>query len=212
MTTLDRIKVKCSNCGKIQEKIIVMSTNSMGPGDFDLRPAPMMRNTLKYRVQFCENCGYGAHNIENMDDVTKEIVNSKEYQEFIHSFVDSTTLMGYLGSYYVNLKKQYYRKAFYDILSASWVLDDLHSPLNVKTRLLGIKIFIDCEEKGFSLDDKAVVVDMLRRSGKFVEAITLAKSMLENEKLEKIIIDVLDYQIRFCNNKDTKCHSLGEIK
>ena len=147
MTTMDTVKRKCAICGNKMDVAVLMSSSSFGPCDLDTRPAPLMRYTLGASINYCPKCGYGARNIEKAKEGVKEIVASQEYQYFIHSFGESETLFGYLGDYYINKELNNKRAAFFSILDACWVLDDMHSPKAIDARILAYNLLEENESK-----------------------------------------------------------------
>ena len=212
MTTCDWKKVKCANCGKEQEVCVLMSTNTFGPCDFDLRPAPMKRDTLPMCIEFCETCEYGSHDIGKISETGKSVLEKKEYHNFIHSFSDDEIVMAYLGDYYIKKEEGKYKEAFYAMKSVSWLLDDKRSEKAKDARILALECFDKCSEKGFPIDEHIAKTDMLRRAGKFDEAIALAEKLLEKVGQNELLSNIIKYEIKFAKNKDTRCHSIGEIQ
>lgn len=211
MTTCDERTVKCANCGKKQKVSMLMSTNTMGPCDFDLRPAPMKRYTLSMCIEFCEKCEYGSHDIGSISEKGKDVLGTKEYHDFIHSFVESKTVMAYLGDYYIKKEEGRYREAYYAMKSVSWLLDDKRSAKAKEARILALECFDKCSEREFPIDEHIAKTDILRRAGKFDEAIAFAKELLTKVNND-LLVKILECEIKYASDKDTRCHSLGEIQ
>jgi len=82
MFLIDRI---CAVCGAISQHSELGSTNTMGPPDLDLRPAPMARWTLAEQVQRCPECGYCAGDIAVASESAAQVVANDAYQaQLIH--------------------------------------------------------------------------------------------------------------------------------
>ena len=211
MTTFLPKIVKCANCGSDQEVKVLTSTNSFGPCDFDLRPAPMARNTLSLRIEFCDKCEYGSHDISKISAKAKEVLDTKEYHDFIHSFVDNETVMAYLGDYYIQKAKEKYKEAYFSMRNVAWILDDYRNRLAKDARILALECFNKCGDNNFVIDERIAKVDMLRRAGLYQDAISYANELLTFTS-DEMLVKILNYEISFAENKDDRCHSTGEIK
>jgi hypothetical protein len=55
--------VVCAVCGNKSVTDGLMSTNTIGPPDLDMRPAEMQRSTMGYWVDNCEKCAINLHEI-----------------------------------------------------------------------------------------------------------------------------------------------------
>ena len=80
MTTIDPVDVTCAVCGAVSEHLVLGSTNTMGPPDLDMRPAPMARWTLGEQIQRCPQCGYCASDISEAGETAAEVVRNEAYQ------------------------------------------------------------------------------------------------------------------------------------
>ncbi len=66
MTSYQNQTLHCGNCGQSQAVCQLLSTNSSGSPDLDLRPGGMARNTFSALVQRCQHCGYCAKSIQEL--------------------------------------------------------------------------------------------------------------------------------------------------
>ena len=80
MTTMFLVDRICAVCGAISQHGEIGSTNTMGPPDLDLRPAPMARWTLAEQVQRCPECGYCAGDISVATESACTVVANEAYQ------------------------------------------------------------------------------------------------------------------------------------
>ena len=80
MTTILPVHRICAVCGTASEHEILGSTNTMGPPDLDMRPAPMARWTLGEQIQKCPECGYCANDISEAGKSARQVVENEAYQ------------------------------------------------------------------------------------------------------------------------------------
>jgi hypothetical protein len=80
VTTIMPVRKTCGVCGAVSEHEELGSTNTMGPPDLDMRPAPMERWTLSEQMQRCPECGYCASDISVASDSTPMVVRNESYQ------------------------------------------------------------------------------------------------------------------------------------
>ena len=80
MTMIEPKEVKCPICNTIFEIYLLMSTNSMGSPDLDLRPPEMQRSTMDSWVHECPGCGYASVDFDLKPSVTREFIESESYQ------------------------------------------------------------------------------------------------------------------------------------
>ena len=79
MTTIHPVHATCAVCGTVSEHEVLGSTNSMGPPDLDMRPAPMARWTLGEQIQQCPECGYCARDISIATGAAAQVVRNQAY-------------------------------------------------------------------------------------------------------------------------------------
>ena len=82
MTTVERATVRCACCGNAQETYVTTSTNSFGPPDLDMRPAPDARYSFASGVLECFNCGYCAPDLAIFGPAASATMKSDEYRRF----------------------------------------------------------------------------------------------------------------------------------
>jgi hypothetical protein len=73
------IDATCAVCGTTSQHSELGSTNTMGPPDLDLRPAPMARWTLAQQIQRCPECGYCARDISVDSGSAREVARNEAY-------------------------------------------------------------------------------------------------------------------------------------
>ncbi len=80
MTTIVPVFKTCAVCGATSEHEALASTNTIGPPDLDLRPAPMARWALAEQIQRCPECGYCAQDLAVAGASARQIVQNDAYQ------------------------------------------------------------------------------------------------------------------------------------
>ena len=80
MTIIRDIETECSVCGETTEQPVLMSTNSWGYPDLDLRPPEMQRATMHVWIQECPHCGYVAGDLSDELEISKDYLKCEEYK------------------------------------------------------------------------------------------------------------------------------------
>ena len=212
MTTFAFTTKKCVICGSENKYKDIVSTNSFGSMDLDTRPPQMMRSTLPYQIEYCENCGYANTSIDKkvLADV-ESIMNSIEYQ-FINSDKSvNPTAKAYLLSGILHSKAKEYNTSGFLYLRAAWCFDDYH---NYEYAIIARKKAIEELEKYLeqtnNFEYRMIIVDLLRRTNCFDKAIKLSEHLLK-ETNNPFFKGILKFQMKLSNIKDAKCHTVGEV-
>lgn len=214
MTTFLEQRVRCARCGKTSEQEVLASTNAFGSPDLDLRPPEMERSTMGLWLQLCPECGYVAPDLSALVGKA-ETVRSPEYRgvlddtrypELARRFLAYGLLCGETDAESAALSR----------LHAAWVCDDaeaadraLECRNMAAAGLSALKPF-DADEEGLSR--WAVLVDVLRRAGRFGDARAECEALLKQPRLEGIIRDVIQYQQRLIAAGDTAAHLVEECQ
>lgn len=202
MTMIEPIEVKCPICNTSFEIHLLMSTNSMGSPDLDLRPPEMQRSTMDSWVHECPGCGYASVDFDLKPSVTREFIESESYQSCD-------------GFDFKNpLSKRFYREhliesgtleKFYMLLYCAWTCDDADDAENA--RLIRTK----CLEtiKNLDLDENLEIkkADIIRRSGNFGQVI----EEYENKRYgEEILNQIKDFHIKKAKLEDDGCYTVAD--
>ena len=220
MTSIAERTVICGHCGQAQTVQVLLSTNRSGYPDLDLRPPPMMRDTLHIQVQCCSACGYCAPNIAiSLDAQAAAVMTGAEYRNTLQREDLPLTARQMLCRGLLEAAVDQPLRAAWSVLKAAWVCDD-ENVTAVPLRELAAEHFLKamatdempCEDVGLS---QALLADIWRRSGHFDKALVMAESGLELSStvgLEGNIEDILRYQILLINQFDTACHDVYEAE
>jgi len=215
LTTLIPEDVQCSVCGATCSCMFVMSTNTMGPPDLDLRPAEMARSNMPYWVHRCPACGYCAADLASRQRGAKAMVRKKEYIDQLNHPDYPELANSFLCKAMLDDKADEPALATWALIHAAWVCDDHDMPAEASEcrRKAADKLEV-LEPYGLSLADEkgaevAILVDLLRRSGQMARArdvIMLRRGGTCDENVRA----VLDFQLKLVENDDTACHNVGE--
>src|ERR1044072_678127 len=69
----------CAQCGQESEHIVILSTNTFGTPDLDLRPARMKRDTMDCWVQECPHCRYVAQSLDDKTPGAQEVTEGQDW-------------------------------------------------------------------------------------------------------------------------------------
>lgn len=199
--------VNCPNCGKEFDALLLVSTNSFGPPDLDLRPAPMQRNTMEYWLQECPHCGLVFANTPFKEDVSNFIRTLKYKSCDNIKFADRISSNFYkLGSLYEFL--ECYEDAYYAFLHAAWACDDFET--FEKSSICRKKALEMLEKSHVELDENLILqkADILRRAGLFDEVVMLLKDKVFNVAL---LNKIAKFQIDLSLRKDIDCYTVGDV-
>ena len=119
MTQIHEIEEECSVCGENSEQLVLISTNSWGYPDLDLRPPEMQRSTMNVWIQECPHCGYVAGKLTDELQIPKEFLKSDEYN----------SCDGF-DSMYVTKAKSFYRSRCFDELLMT-IFSSSDSPVDI---------------------------------------------------------------------------------
>ena len=210
MTMMDKFDIKCSVCGKPSPQWILMSTNSFGYPDLDLRPPEMQRSTMNTWISECPHCGYVAADLEMESDVSKNFLESEEYLTCEgYDFKGKLSKLFY-KSYLISKQNNNVYNCFFNLRNCAWDCDD-HDDENAvairKQALVYLDEIIqtDDEEKNTFMVIKS---DFLRRSGEFDQLINEYGDLTIGEE---ILDKIIRFEIEKALEKDTKCYTIEDV-
>jgi hypothetical protein len=172
MTTLGRTKATCFICGNASEHTTIGSTNRFGSPDLDLRPPPMMRETITYWIQRCPTCGYCADSISAGPEIAKEIVKSSGYVEQRDNPAFPALANAFLCWSLIEAADGKDAEAGWAALHAAWICDDKAAEKADFCRQKAIALFLGARSKGQTFvkggaTEALLLADLYRRSGQF---------------------------------------------
>ena len=132
MTTYANDECKCAVCGEINEYWEFGSATTFSGPDLDLRPAEMLRGTMREWIQSCPKCGYVSSSISDPTSVTREWLKSKKYFRCDGIPFSSGLARRFYRYYLISLEDKKLKNAFFAVLHAAWAFDDVEDEENAK--------------------------------------------------------------------------------
>jgi hypothetical protein len=237
MTTQSIQTAACVICGEMCRNTVLMSTNTFGSPDLDLRPPPMQRNTMGTWVQSCRSCGYVAADIaENAYTVDRAalraLLDRPAYQAItvgkdtycLGNFERQALLEQWVGTPVAEATAWH---------NAAWSADDaaLEAVANETSpaaflamaerfRLEAIRLMLATAATTAANDPKRVhtqtmLVDLLRRASAFDQAVQLCDDLLATggEAVlgpNAVIGHILNFQRAKAQGRDAACYTIAQ--
>ena len=210
MTQIHEIEEKCSVCGETSEQPVLISTNSWGYPDLDLRPPEMQRSTMHVWIQECPHCGYVAGKLTDELQIPKEFLKSDEYNSCDGFDFKSDLAARFYKLHMIARESGDLETSFYSLRNCIWKCDDVQDELAVEMRKRAVELADELIER--DTEDKEILIlmkaDFLRRSGQFDRLVEEYENIaLDDENCDK----VLRYQIEKAKEQDDKCYTTEEI-
>ena len=205
--------VICAVCGAKTSVSGLLSTNAMGPSDLDTRPPEMERSTMEYWVQCCSKCGYCADDLSDGKKNSSWLIDTSEYHLRLNEENYPALANHFRCLSLINETDGEYSKAAWASLHGAWVCDDADLLEQSYTcRINAIRLLREAEDNENNFSDQEgvtdlVLIDMLRRVGKYEEAtreITNRQFNNDNPSLLRILI----FQSILIGKQDRSCHTI----
>jgi len=210
MTQIDYIESKCPICGETSSQQILISTNSWGYPDLDLRPAPMQRDTMSTWVFECPHCGYVSNRFDEEPTITKDFLNSEEYLTCDGIEFEGKLSKRFYRNYLIAKHDNDAKSCFYNLLYCAWDCDDKKDPNASHIRKLAIPYITELIEKDDEVRNNylAIKADILRRCGEFDHLIDeYCDIATDDETINKVI----RFQIAKAKENDISCYTVEDV-
>lgn len=211
MTTIATNKIRCGHCEKQSDQRVIMSTNSFGSPDLDLRPPEMQRSTMPMWVQQCPHCGYVAAHISDQP-ADPGMIGSPGYRAALDR-ADLPQLARQFLAYAMRLDEP--AEAGQAYLNVAWVCDDAQLRAQATEARRAAADYLQqaiaaIEEVVPRQNLSTIRVDVLRRSGDFEDAAIACAEMRGQTDLPPVLRDVIAFQQQLIDRKDDRCHTVAE--
>ena len=226
MTTIYPVEQVCAVCGATSTHNTIGSTNTMGPSDLDMRPAPMERWTLEEQIQCCPHCGYCAADISEATEAARGVVANDAYRDELRREGYPELTCRYLCASLILSVDGRDGQAGRAALMGAWAADDAADTREAATgqnaraaashcRRLAIGYFEADRRSGltFAADENTadtVLADLHRRVGDFDAARGCVQACMARGA-DGFLQEVLGFQLRLIDARDTTCHNAGEV-
>lgn len=165
-------------------------------------------------IQFCTSCGYAAPKLTKRPK-HPEVLNSKDYQSVLrHRWIGE-----YCKAY---LCHAHFMSAEGDLPEAAWAIIKAANTCGNEYwqgahdyRLKAVELMELTHSKQQRLlpgdgEDYLLKTELLRRCGKFDKALFAAQTGLDMPTITLNIRNLLLYEQKLIEDKDTECHSISE--
>lgn len=184
--------------------------------DLDTRPPEIYRSTMPIWIKQCSSCGYCASKITTASGEAKKIVQTKAYQNQLKWSGFPEVANRFLCKAMIETAEKHFAEAAWSTIHAAWCFDDHEEDYkeeSARFRLQAIAMIqkIRAEHGVFGVKegvDIAVMVDLLRRAGKFADAQKLIDQCFDTSSrinIKKAMI----FQEKLIARFDTGSHTLG---
>ncbi|MDW8147146.1 MAG: hypothetical protein RMJ48_12775 [Roseiflexaceae bacterium] len=214
-TTLYPVTKTCAVWGTASEYIEIGSTSAFGAPDLNSRPPEMARSTIFAWVQRCPACGYCAADISQAPGHAGVTVRSIRYRA---QLVDSTMpelANSFLRQAIVDERAGDYASAAWAIVHAAWVCNDEEKPEAAQEcRGKAAEMVMRAIESGQEITEQrgaetAILVDLLRRAGRFAKARQVIASRRPGI-IDDVILKILAFQELLIARGDVARYTLDE--
>ena len=218
MSTILQATEKCAICGSKNNVQLVCSTNSFGPPDLDLRPAPMARYMIGHMIHECQNCGYVSYDLKKCNltnERVKEIMNSEDYKTALQ-LPDGSTAQKYYRLYLLMLEENDTYGTFTSLLRAVWEAEDiLDNSYEIRVREVLISLIeqklhgLDCDHERNEREQLTIMLaECHRKCHNFEEAkMVLSGKTFESELLNKIAAFI----VKKSEDRDANPYNVGHV-
>ncbi len=209
--------VVCAVCGTESEQTGLLSTNTFGAPDLDGRPAPMMRDTMKYWIHECPGCGYCAGDLGRAAPGTEQVVRSDEYQMLLrNSSVPQLARRFLARAHIVDQGRPATEDLVSMMLAAIWDCDDNGASAKASTLRVKTACYLDellHSGRAMAADDPSsgfiLMADLYRRAGGFDEAELAVRIGLERVRSD-LHRRLLEFELRLIQARDDAAHRCDE--
>jgi hypothetical protein len=217
MTTFGDETVECAFCGESNDQLFLESTNVLGLPDLDMRPSEMKRSTINQWIQCCPTCGYCSDDISEAEKDLAGIVKTVGYQDRLKNKNYSQLANQFRCYSLICESYSNFDSGGWAYLHAAWVCDDEQNEKGAITcRKNSARLFqITKKQNQQYHPDKdtedAIMIDVLRRSGQFEEALSWSEKVLQRGPSERIV-QIVNFQRTLNDKNDLSCYTIEDAK
>jgi len=204
----------CAVCGTTSAQTGIASTNAFGSPDLDTRPPEMQRSTMSTWVQKCPECGYCARAINEAPAEANAVIASAEYLGQLTSPDYPELANAFLCLRLVSERAGSISDAAWASIQAAWACDDSSNVVAAaRCRNEAVRLMRVLREQGQTLTeqpgaDEAMMTDLLRRAGRFGEALDVVDQSMASIDHD-LIRAILRYQKGLISKGDVAGHALA---
>jgi len=215
LKTFGEKKKTCFLCGTESTHTGVISTASLGSTDLDSRPPEPERSSLSYWIHTCPSCRYCAPDLSEGEKTYEDVVKSDEYRKVLEDSAYPRLAGQFLCWSLLQESQNEFEKAGWGAIHAAWACDDAGFEEGATaSRKRAAELLMKARKNGqwFAEDagmEEAILVDLLRRAGRFDEALNICRERLKKEPEETVKV-ILLYQQALIDKLDTRRHTVSD--
>lgn len=208
-------KIRCHVCEAESEHGVARRAAEEGAPDLDTRPPETLRSTMPAWVQRCPSCGYCAPDLAAGGPRGARVVRAAAYQALVADTTRPPLANSFLASSTVLEGGAAFADAGWQAVYAAWACDDAGDDIAAtECRLRAVELFASAllVRQEVAIDPggaDAVIADLLRRAGRFVEAIARVEA-INDRPILKPTRRVLRYIAALAARGDRGAHSAAE--
>lgn len=214
---LVRRAVVCGSCGQSSEQIQPNSGGESGAPDLDTRPHGPVRSTISFWMQRCPHCGYCAADISAIHEQAADLIGEEEYQNQLTDLRFPAKACEFLAHALILERVGQRADAGWTSLHAAWVCDDHDGQGQALARGKALEYWRNAKLAGEDFAEPelepALAVDLLRRMGRFEDALINCNQALDGgeEPLEPLIEHLLRFEKSLIQGRDTGTYRLSDL-
>lgn len=215
MTTLYQESLQCALCGTEDQYSLVSSTSSFGSADLDTRPPALQRFNIGLWVQRCAECGYCASDISQAMPQAAEMLQHPMYTSQLTDTTYPELANSFLCQAFLAVEAEDYAQASWALIHAAWACDDAELDAQAQScrsraaEMIRIALNNEQEFADQAGAETAIRVDLLRRSGRFEDALKVIQAQQASIS-EEVILKVLAFQAALIERGDGACYLISD--
>jgi hypothetical protein len=211
-------RLECAVCHQANNVSLILSTNTFGGvSDLDTRLGGVARTDTVRAIQRCTGCGYCAPKLSLAKESAAEVVRSALYKQVVDDPSLPQLARSWLGWSMIAEEAGEPVEAGWAALSGAWACDDdkcVEGAERARNRAADLFEGVVRAGQKFSETpggDSAILADILRRCGRFAEAIEHCTAEVPPEAPESLAAG-LAFQRSLCERQDRQRYSFGELE
>ena len=222
MSLIERY-VRCGCCGEVSTQFASPAVQAGHlPPDLDTRPNGPVRATIKTWMQRCEHCGYCAADISSIHEHAGDLIESLDYQRYLTDSRFPETARPFLCHALILARVGQFADAGWTCLHAAWACDDDDANTEGASIARGMALEnwrrgkLAGQEFGEPGLEDALVTDLLRRMGRFEDALITCSQALdaatdEGAEVPALIEHLLRFEKTLIQKRDSGVYRLNDL-
>lgn len=213
---LVRRAVICGSCGQSSEQLNTNAGGESGAPDLDTRPHGLVRSTIAFWMQRCPHCGYCAADISSIHEQAADLIADEAYQRQLTDSRFPPKACEFLAHAMILDRVGQRADAGWTCLHAAWVCDDNGGQGQELARGKAMDHWRNAKLGGEDFAEpeleSALATDLLRRMGRFEDALINCNQALDSEDaLPPLIEHLLRFEKSLIQRHDTGTYRLSDL-